>query len=604
MTNRTLQDDIVLTWVEPKGGVVTAWPNQVAIIMRDGRITDVFTEGTRRVGLGFLPSGRVQAFIAYTVPFSLTFRLEDEYGLSEWEDGIPLQGVVLTADGRTVTAQFGLTFSIVPDKVDLLLRLSPTGRPIKPSDIGNAIKGELLAKVLTLDIRSYTASDLRGNETLLRSLYDSLRRELHSTLSGYGLQLDNFYANWGLTDPEGDRLGELQHQQRLREIERQQELHRKLREDEERREEQRRFEKARLQEQTLLQENARLEEAARVKEEARLREEGLLREKIRLEEMVRFHGLMETTESLQNNYTASPKADSWKEWREREEARQRERDENAEEHLKRQERLDEEKTNESRRRRLFRNLLHRLSLRNITPVLTPREDRWLTFPSYIAGAVYLVSYEFEEATLSLRVEHDDVDYNNHFFDRLAEHRYQLEAAIGPMCWDQRYRSTGFDIGVTFRGSEAEDCIVWTLPKLKTVMDPLLWELAIDLRDERLVTSLAAKGLTACYREQGGVAISTNLPWVSYIGLPSSTVVLYLRHTDHSKNVNLFDELQEHRETIESELGELLWVRETGNSSLIISINGFDAPRSLEWVANTLCAFKRVFDPLLEKMSHE
>ena len=300
MVNFTHHNDIILTWVEPKGGVVTAWPNQIAIIMRDGKVTDVFTEGTRPVRPSLLSRSKVQAFIAYTAPFSLTFRLEDEYGLSDWDDGIPLKGVVLTADGHTVTAQLVITFSVTPDKVDLLLRLSPTGRPIKAADVADAIKGELLAKVLTLDIRDYTAADLRGNETLLRSLYDSLRRELHSTLSGYGLQLDNFYANWGLTTPEDARLGEYQHQQHLREIERQQELQSKARQDEERREAQQRLDEARAREEertredrlrleeTRVREETRLREERLRLEEARVREDTLLREKIRLEEILRL----------------------------------------------------------------------------------------------------------------------------------------------------------------------------------------------------------------------------------------------------------------------------------------------------------------------------
>ena len=567
MTGRSLQDDIVLTWVEPKGGVVTAWPNQVAIIMRDGRITDVFTEGTRRIGLGFLPSGRVQAFIAYTVPFSLTFRLEDEYGLSEWEDGIPLQGVVLTADGRTVTAQFGMSFSVIPEKVDLLLRLSPTGRPIKTSDIGNAIKGELLAKVLTLDIRSYTAAELRGNETLLRSLYDSLRRELHSTLSGYGLQLDNFYANWGLTDPEGDRLGELQHQQRLREIERQQELHRKLREGEERGESQRSLAEAPArEEERAREERLRLEEA-RVREETRVREEARLREEARVRE------------------------------------------------------------EEDRYRRFFLKVAEQLKSIGFHDPPTGKSLHWLEFSTSYPWVHYRAGFlpDLNEARVMVAIHNHDPARNKRLFNFILEDKENIEAQMGPLIWERdRHRESHISVRLPNRTihdspetlQETEDWLVQTLRDFGRVF----WR--------QLPTKPPWSGVRnwshASWRYKPDSTVPSDISLEEWwepredkvaVGLViRSTYRTRYEGQESSQEEEALAQRQEvvsafwqHREAIEAELGQLDWLTYTDRSQRICQFlpdrTGFDDDAAInatrEWLSEKIEAFKSVFQPLMQ-----
>ena len=132
---------------------------------------------------------------------------------------------MLTADGQLVTGQIALTLSVNPDHVERLRQLlGPHGETVTKLDVADTIKGELLAKVLDLDIYRHTSDHLRGNKALLREMDDSLKVELASTISLYGLRLDNFYVNWGLTPDERERLHEQRHRSALRQIERDQEL--------------------------------------------------------------------------------------------------------------------------------------------------------------------------------------------------------------------------------------------------------------------------------------------------------------------------------------------------------------------------------------------
>ena len=223
--NEERRNDIVLTEVDPKEGTLTAWPFQVGIIMRDGKVEEVFSEGKRNLRRGMFQKGEVRAFIAYTSSFNLIFWLKDPGDPSEPSEGITFGQPVLTADRQIVTGRIGLTLSVMPDNVEYLLQLlDPRGSVITQPDIAREIRDELLDKVLALDLYRYTASELRGNEELLRGVYCSLKTQLAATICRYGLKLDNFNVNWGLTLEERERIKDQRHGSAIRDIERELEL--------------------------------------------------------------------------------------------------------------------------------------------------------------------------------------------------------------------------------------------------------------------------------------------------------------------------------------------------------------------------------------------
>ncbi len=218
--------DVILEDVEPEDGspfgprYLTAWPNQIGVIICDGKVEEVFSGGKRE-----LPKGEVWTYIAYTAPIRLTFWLKDPDDSLEPEEGVILDQPALTADGQPVTGRIEIVFSVIQDSVELLLQLlARDGSDVTTLDLANMIKGELLAKVLMFDIYSYTASQLRGNQGLFREMYDSLKRELASTIGRYGLRLDNFFVTWGLTPEEREGIKEQRHKTQLEDIRREQEL--------------------------------------------------------------------------------------------------------------------------------------------------------------------------------------------------------------------------------------------------------------------------------------------------------------------------------------------------------------------------------------------
>ena len=217
--NEGLRESAILWEVEPKGagpfsgGSLTVQPFQIGIVIRDGEVVDVFESGKRN-----LPRrGEVRTYVASTTPFNLTFDLKDPFGASAQGRGAVLDQLVLTEDREVVTGSIDLTLRVVRENVDHLLKLlGPGGGIVTQQHVSDRIKTELQAKVLALDISKFTAKQLLGSEELFRNMYESVEVEMNSSIRFYGLRLDNFYPNWGVTHEDLKKI--MQQAQELDEI--------------------------------------------------------------------------------------------------------------------------------------------------------------------------------------------------------------------------------------------------------------------------------------------------------------------------------------------------------------------------------------------------
>ena len=200
----------IVLGVPIKPGALTVWPNEVGIVMRDGKVEDIFSEGKRK-----LPwRGKVRTYVVYTKPFDLTFWLKDPKDLKEPDEGVVLDQdlPVLTADGDVVTGRIGLTLSVVSSYEEHLLRLLRSGRSfVTERDVSDKIEPELLAKVLALDIYKYKAAELRGNREASGEIYESVSIEPAATIRRYGLRMDSFTVMWGLTLAEQEEIRRQRH---------------------------------------------------------------------------------------------------------------------------------------------------------------------------------------------------------------------------------------------------------------------------------------------------------------------------------------------------------------------------------------------------------
>ena len=214
---------------------------------------------------------------------------------------------------------------------------------------------------------------MNGDEILGAGPEGQARRDRLARMSEASLRITETLD----LDPKGDRLGELQHQQRLREIERQQELHRKLREGEERRESQRSLAEAPAREaERAREERMRLEEA-RVREETRVREEARLREEARIRE------------------------------------------------------------EEDRYRRFFLKVAEQLKIEGFRLTPAPSPAHWLEFTA-VSPFRYRAAFlpDLGEARIAVVIKNRDTAKNKRLFSFIREAKENIEAQLGPLIWER------------------------------------------------------------------------------------------------------------------------------------------------------------------------
>ena len=201
-------------------------PFQTAVVVKNGEVTETMTEGrlrTRsfldvaRAAIGLAPE--TQVLFADLAPFTVSTWLEDPSVPRGRTDGDSFGLPALTRDRQLITAQIGLTLLLDPERPELLLRTMSNRESITGNEIGRMLRDEVLSKVLAVEIEQVDASEIRGNPSLRRTIYDQVKSQLDATLRGYGLQLDNFYVAWGLTQEESSAIEARRREEELRRAE-------------------------------------------------------------------------------------------------------------------------------------------------------------------------------------------------------------------------------------------------------------------------------------------------------------------------------------------------------------------------------------------------
>ena len=230
-------------------------PNEAALVIRNGRIEEVVTETVVRTSgfrdrlLGLLGRPRdSQVVFVDNSPFELEFYL----GETSRRDpaGPPVSIMALSADRQPVTAQVRMTLSVDIGDAELLTRLLRGKTAIAVWDVASLVQDELLAKVLIPRVAQHRADELRGNVVLLQQLANWAEQELSTAAELWGLSVERFFINWGVTEQE---LAEIYAARTKREVESEEFAHRRLVQEKERSLELERTRLANLQELRLLE---------------------------------------------------------------------------------------------------------------------------------------------------------------------------------------------------------------------------------------------------------------------------------------------------------------------------------------------------------------
>jgi hypothetical protein len=110
--------------------------------------------------------------------------------------------LALSSDGEVISAECRIRVSVSIEDIRLLINTLRGRVALSTWDLTALIKDELLAKVLLPQIRRLRHDEFQGNRELLSKLESDTTSELQRTFSVWGLTLENFIINWGMTEPE------------------------------------------------------------------------------------------------------------------------------------------------------------------------------------------------------------------------------------------------------------------------------------------------------------------------------------------------------------------------------------------------------------------
>ncbi|MBE0521811.1 MAG: hypothetical protein IBX39_06025 [Candidatus Methanoperedenaceae archaeon] len=172
---------------------VVVQPNEVAVIVKDGKIEDVIESGKVKVGGLFSPgnySKDVEVVMMDTSPKD-----------SNWQ-----VGELWTNDKHEVSAKGLLRYRVSDTKKFFSMVYAYSSfdnkgeRYLSLEDINNRLKSEVLTRVLQPEAGGAGVDELYGNREFQLRIENELERQLKQTLDMWGIELLTFTSEWYLGD--------------------------------------------------------------------------------------------------------------------------------------------------------------------------------------------------------------------------------------------------------------------------------------------------------------------------------------------------------------------------------------------------------------------
>ena len=121
-------------------------------------------------------------------------------------------------EGQAIPARINLWIELDDSRPENLLLLLKGRNVINRFDVASEIRDDLLGKVIGLELNQRTVNEMRGNAALLRAIGTSIQREISGTLRQFGLQVQDYSINWGLTLQESADINQQKHEMSAHQI--------------------------------------------------------------------------------------------------------------------------------------------------------------------------------------------------------------------------------------------------------------------------------------------------------------------------------------------------------------------------------------------------
>ncbi|MFA4957832.1 MAG: SPFH domain-containing protein [Candidatus Methanoperedens sp.] len=169
-------------------------PNEVAVIVRDGKVEKVVESGKVKVG-GLL---NINSYFKDVDVVMMDTSPKD----ANWQ-----VGELWTSDKHKIAAKGLIRYKIAePKKFFLMVYAYSTTydgnriRPLTLDHIYERVKSEVLTRVLQPEVSDMKLDDIYGNRELQHKIENEIELQLKQTLDMWGLELLRFTSEWNLGD--------------------------------------------------------------------------------------------------------------------------------------------------------------------------------------------------------------------------------------------------------------------------------------------------------------------------------------------------------------------------------------------------------------------
>jgi hypothetical protein len=204
---------------------VQAGADEVVVIRKNGEITNVYSEDrkpTRTFGeflkslIGLGPNTEI--YKSTKTRFDLVFWMGDDDTVATGNKSFTFGLPVMTKDNQVIPARINLWLEVDENLAENALLLLRGKNVLNRLDIASEIRDDLLAKVLGLELNQYMFDELRGNRDLLVQIGSSIQREISGILGAFGLRVQDYSINWGLSSQERADIDQQRHQVSLEHV--------------------------------------------------------------------------------------------------------------------------------------------------------------------------------------------------------------------------------------------------------------------------------------------------------------------------------------------------------------------------------------------------
>ena len=198
---------------------IVVGPGEFALVIENGQLKGAISQEREKVaGLWDSFLGMFKRSADVEVVFVTAAEFEVVIDLAQEDLGTATLAAT-SADGQPVTAQCKFVLQVPEARAHQVAVFMAGRKALAASDVAEAVRTELIARVLLPHIREHGADELASNADVQGQLVGIVREEFGRLFGTRGLALNDFIVLWGMSEGQKEELKRQRHEREARAIE-------------------------------------------------------------------------------------------------------------------------------------------------------------------------------------------------------------------------------------------------------------------------------------------------------------------------------------------------------------------------------------------------